>query len=419
MSPVHPRERSIFFVALALIALHVLDDNFLQPNPGTSPGDHLLSGLVPLALLGLAAVAYPRVRAGARAAIAISVALFGVAAGLEGWHYALTARPSGDDYTGLVALPAGLVLLGLAAVTLWGSRRLDGRFAWRCVRRMLIAVAGAFVLAIAVLPFLVSYGYTHLARGSVPEAELGTAYEDVSFTTGDGLQLRGWYVPSRNGAAVISFPGRAETQKQARMLARHGYGVLLFDRRGEGESDGDPNSLGWGGYRDVDAAVEFLRGRPDVRPDRIGGIGRSVGGEMLLEAAARSDGLKAVVSEGAGIRSIREGADSSLGEDPLWLASQSLQTAGVNLFANQSTPPDLEELAARIAPTPVFLIYATHGGGGEELSRDFYDAAREPKALWEIRKGGHVGGIDAVPREYERRVVGFFDDALLDDAPQR
>ncbi len=53
---------------------------------------------------------------------------------------------------------------------------------------------------------------------------------------------------------MISFPGRSGTQKQARMLARHGYGVLLFDRRGEGRSDGDPNAWGWGGYRDVEAA---------------------------------------------------------------------------------------------------------------------------------------------------------------------
>jgi hypothetical protein len=26
---------------------------------------------------------------------------------------------------------------------------------------------------------------------------------------------------------------------------------------------------------------------------------------------------------------------------------------------------------------------------------------------------GHTGGIEARPAEYERRVVGFFDDALL------
>ena len=124
----------------------------------------------------------------------------------------------------------------------------------------------------------------------MPAADLGAPYEDVEFTTSDGLRLKGWYIPSRNGAAVISFPGRASSQKRAKLLARHGYGVLLFDRRGEGESDGDPNLFGWQGERDVHAAVAFLEGRPDVDPERIGGIGLSVGGEMMIEAAAESTG---------------------------------------------------------------------------------------------------------------------------------
>ena len=158
-------------------------------------------------------------------------------------------------------------------------------------------------------PIGLGYVTTHTARSVVPDNHLGVPYEDVTFRTSDGLELEGWYVPSKNGAAVISFPGRSGTQKQARMLARHGYGVLLFDRRGEGESDGDPNAWGWGGYRDVEAAIAFLRQRPDVEPDRIAGIGLSVGGEMMLEAAARGADLAAVVSDGAGPRTYAEDMD--------------------------------------------------------------------------------------------------------------
>ena len=40
-------------------------------------------------------------------------------------------------------------------------------------------------------------------------------------------------------------------------------------------------------------------------------------------------------------------------------------------------------------------------------------AAGAPKTLWEIPESKHVDGLQARPREYERRVVGFFDDALL------
>ena len=89
------RETLIFLAALALIALHVIDDNFLQPEPGTSPGDHLVSGLVPLALLGLAAWAYPRLRGGRRGAMALVFGLLGIAAGIEAFHYTARARRLG------------------------------------------------------------------------------------------------------------------------------------------------------------------------------------------------------------------------------------------------------------------------------------------------------------------------------------
>jgi fermentation-respiration switch protein FrsA (DUF1100 family) len=222
-------------------------------------------------------------------------------------------------------------------------------------------------------------------------------------------------VPSRNGAAVISFPGRKGTQKPARILAKHGFGVLLFDRRGEGESEGDPNLWGWEGYRDVDAADRYLQSRPDVVDDGIGGIGLSVGGEMMLEAAARSRGLKAVVSEGAGERSIREILDLTRGDKWLLAVSMSAQTAGTALFANHAPPPSLKNLVGRISPTPLFIIYGEHGQDGERnLNPTYYKAAGEPKAIWEVPGSGHVGGVDARPKEYERRVVAFFDRTLLD-----
>ena len=64
--------------------------------------------------------------------------------------------------------------------------------------------------------------------------------------------------------------------------------------------------FGWDDANDIDAAVTWLQHRPEVRGGRIGGIGFSVGGEMMLQAAASNKGLRAVVSEGAGFRSVRE-----------------------------------------------------------------------------------------------------------------
>lgn len=61
----------------------------------------------------------------------------------------------------------------------------------------------------------------------------------------------------------------------------------------------------------------------------------------------------------------------------------------------------------------MFFIYAGHGAGGEEFTPNFYAAAGAPKTLWKIPEAAHTGGFQARPHQYERRVVGFFDEALL------
>jgi dienelactone hydrolase len=410
-------EKTLAVGSLAVIAVHVLDDNFLQPQPGTSAGDHLVSGLVPTAILLGAAAAYPHLRAGLRATLALTLGLLGIVIGVgEAGYYSLEVGPSGDDYTGLLAIPAGALLVGLGAATLWRTRRRDDSLPRRYLRRLLVLLGAAVVLAFFLFPFSLAYVFTHVSRVKVPAANLGAPYERVSFRTSDGLRLKGWYVPSRNGAAVVAFPGRKGPQKQARMLLRHGYGVLLFDRRGEGESGGDPNAFGWAMDRDLKAAAAFLRHRPDVEPNRIGGIGLSVGGEMLIQTAAESAAFKAVVSEGAGARSLREDLEKPRTLDTLpQLAVSFVLTAGTAVFSNHLPPPNLKQLSARIAPRSVFFIYALHGTGGEEkqLNPKYYAAAGEPKQIWEIPESSHTGGIEARPREYERRVIGFFDRALL------
>jgi fermentation-respiration switch protein FrsA (DUF1100 family) len=400
-------------VAVGLIALHVADDNFLQPPPGTSATEHLVPGLLPLAALALAACAMPRVRAGARGALALALAPIGVIAGSEAIAYSTRVGPSHDDFTGLLAIPAGLFLLIAGAVMLWRSRKLDGRVR-RYFRRLLLTGGGVVVAVLVVFPLALAYVFTHVARTPVQHIDLGPRAQDVTLTTRDGLRLAGTYVPSRNGAAVVAFPGRKGPQAPARMLMRHGYGVLILDRRGEGHSDGDSNAFGWGGTSDLIAAVDFLQRRSDVHDGRIGGIGLSVGGEMLLEAAASDTRLKAVVSDGAGSRSIREEADMpgmrALSPE---FALQAVLTAQVSLLSGHRPPPNIKDLVGRIAPRPVLLIAAGKGVESEVLNKGFYAAAGEPKTLWEIPEAGHVAGIRARPAEYERRVVGFFDEALL------
>jgi hypothetical protein len=403
-------ETGLARIAFGVGALHVVDDNFLQPQPGTTAGDHLVGGLVQTGLFVLFAWAYPRLRAGARATLALGVGVFMVIMGAgEAGYYLREDRLSGDDYTGILMIPAGLLLVGIAFTTLWKSRK-GGNVVWRYARRALIAFGALVVAYFVIYPLGESYVITHAGRAFVPEPQLGTTYRTVAFTTPDGLRLEGWYVPSKNGAAVITFPGRKGPQKPARLLARHGYGVLVFDRRGEGESEGDPNLLGWQGTRDLEAAIAFLKAQPDVDDQRIGGLGLSVGGEMMLEEAAENDELRAVVSEGAGIRSFREAVHLDGGAKAIATWAFGLVTLGTAVWTSNLPPPDLADPSAKI-DQPALFIHATPGQGGETLTEQYHEAAKGPKEYW-AAPGGHTGAIDAAPQEYERRVVGFFDRTL-------
>jgi len=406
------REHVLLLLATGAVGLHFADDNVLQPEPGTSPGDHLASGLIPIAVLAAVAAIYPRLRAGVRAGVAMTLGAIATTVGAPGAYYLLDGSASGDHFTGLLAIVAGVVLLVIGPVTLWKARRTDASRRRRYLRRSLTIAAAPF-LALAIVWFLVfpiafAYIYTHTGKGAVTP-ELGVPYESVSVTTSDSLELAASYVPSHNRAAVVLFPG-ATRPEQARMLIRHGYGVLLLDPRGQGKSEGD--TVRWAGDRDLLAAVAYLRRRPDVDPDRIGGFGFSIGGEMLLEAAAQSNGFKAIVSEGAGSRV----GDEDVSGPARLLAEPNLavMTAALTVFSNQGPPPPIVDRIGRIAPRPVFLVYADPGLGGENTRQPkYYAAAGKPKAIWKVPGSKHTGGIDARPAEYERRVIAFFDRALL------
>ena len=406
------RERTVVALCVGVVVLHVLDDNFLQPEPGTAAGDHLVSGLTPIALLAATAAAYPRLRAGARAVLAMTLGALGVAIGTPAAYYLRHGTVEGDHYTGLLALGAGAALVLTGPVILWRNRRPRGTPRQRYLR-LAVMIAGAPVLAIAIVWFVVfpiglGYVYTHTAPHPA-EPDLGVPYESVTLSTDDGLELTASYVPARNRAAILLFPGASRTE-EARMLLAHGYGVLLLDPRGQGGSEGD--TVRWAGDEDLLAGAAYLQQRPDVDANRIGAIGFSIGGEMLLRAAAESDSIHAVVSEGAGER-VGETDVAGIARilvDP----SQAVMTAATTIFSNHMPPPPIVDGIGAISPRPVLLIYADPGIGGESTRQPMYFAAAgEPKSIWKVPGSDHTGGLDAEPLEYERRVVDFFDDALL------
>ncbi|HEX5782791.1 MAG TPA: CocE/NonD family hydrolase, partial [Solirubrobacteraceae bacterium] len=337
-----------------------------------------------------------------------------VAGIVDGVRHVLIDRVAGDDVTAVLALVAGAILIMLGTAVLWTSRRRDEPLRRRYGRRALITIAAVVSAYFVVLPVAIAVVVNHKARAPIVAPELGRPHEQVSLRTSDGLELVGWYAPSRNRAAVIVFPGHDGPAPHARMLVRRGYGVLMLDRRGEGESQGDYNARGWGGEPDLEAAISYLAERDDVDSQRIGGLGLSVGGELLIQTAARDGRLAAVVSEGAGNQSLADQMQTPDAPKAVrWLSPMTMETAAGIVLSNRRPPAGLATAIPRIAPRPVLLITGGRGNPDEALNGVYRAAGGPTVSLWEIPEAGHTGGIAAEPGEYERRVVAFFDSALL------
>ena len=411
-----PQERTAFVACIVAIVVYLVLAYFVFVRPGVHREDHVLAVLIPAAILGLSAELYPRLPAGLRASLALFFGVLGLVTGVVQVDRLRVEGISASAVCGLLPLVAGAVLIAMGIWLALTSRKRGGPLWWTILRRALIVLVGLFVVYWVVVPVGLAIVATERPNPAARIGDLGRPHEKVTLTTRDGLMLSAWYVPSRNHAAVVTFP-RAWTIRQARMLVKAGYGVLLVDPRGYGTSEGDPNAYGWGSARDIDAAVAWLRHRPDVQRRRIGGLGLSMGGEVMIEAAARNRGLKAVVSEGAGIRSVRESLlrrGPSFVEKALQFPQDLMQTVAVWVLSGETVPMSLKNASLLISPRAVFFIYGQDGQAVEKaVNPVYYDAAFAPKAIWEVPGAGHTRGIETRPLQYRSLVVGFFDRTLL------
>ena len=350
--------------------------------------------------------------------LAVAGALFGLvvapAGGAIGFPSLSRTGWSQRAGGGVLAALAGLVLLAVG--TTLAARAVPG---WRRLLGVPAALLGAYVVG---MPVAVAVFATNVARtplGSETPADRGLAFADASFVTSDGVTLSGWYVPSTNRAAVVVAHGASSTRStvldQAAVLARHGYGVLLFDARGLGRSGGRGMNLGWYGDEDMAAAVGYLEGRPDVDPGRIGAVGMSMGGEEAIGAMGADPRLQAVVAEGATGRGIGDLAwlDEAYGiRGRIQQQLSRLTYALADLLTDARPPASLRSSVAAGAPRPVLLIAA--GRVDEErLAGEFIREADPARVeLWVVPGAAHTDALRAEPEAWEARVTGFLDANL-------
>ena len=399
-------ERPLLAAGLALLALHLLDLSFSGAH--TTVLGVLAIVAAPLAWFA----AQPRVTRPTRLALGVVVGLLAIGFGVvsHGLHV-VNSGLDRHDLTGIGMIAGGVLLVAAGLTAIAAPRRAPRRAApaWRAAHGAGWLVGAAVALFALLMPFSIALLATHAPRWEIQESSLGIPHEEVRIDASGGRALSAWYVPSRNGAAVLVGHGsggsRERVLEEIRLLARHGYGVLAFDLFGNGESSGHSNGLGDNAQPAVDAALDYLARRPEVAPERIAAFGSSLGGEVLLEAAARDARIKAVISDGAARPEDQAEVNGGI---PLG----GLMLAGVRIIGGERAAPSLIHLMPRIAPRPVLLIAA--GGAPNEIptNRAYRDAAGPSAELYEIPEAGHTSGLAARPAEYEARVTVFLGEVL-------
>lgn len=232
--------------------------------------------------------------------------------------------------------------------------------------------------------------------------ELGVEYREVTFSSTDGTQLFGWWLPAQGEekGRVLFLHGNAENISThvaaVAWLPSRGYSVFLFDYRGYGASEGSAGIDG--ALEDSEAAIRYMT---NIGTGEFHLFGQSLGGSLSLLAAASSPEKSKILSvtvEGA-FSSFRGIIADKVGS--FWLLWPLQRIPGLFVFAEAP-----KEAVKRIPDCPLLVIH----GEADEIVPDYhasriFDPAHEPKTLWRIPNGRHT---DTFSRpEYRDRFVAF------------
>lgn len=271
-------------------------------------------------------------------------------------------------------------------------------------RRTVAAIAVGLLLLLGPL-FVLMYleaGFIYFPSKDIVDSpsDYGLAFEEVHTTASDGIRLHGWLMkpPSDPVAWLLFSHGNAGNisvrPRIAKPLVQRGIAVLLYDYRGYGKSEGNPNEQGT--YRDAEAMLaELLAHAPD--PKRVFLFGRSLGGGVSYELALRHPELGGIITD-ATFTSMPEMARRVFPIPFVWRLVR-------NRYDNLAKAPQVR--------IPRFVMHGTADelipyAMGEQLR----DATVPPSRFLAIEGAGHNDTYAVGGSEYAEAVRRFIDDSL-------
>ncbi len=241
--------------------------------------------------------------------------------------------------------------------------------------------------------------------------KIGLAYEDVYFSSVDGVKLHGWWLPARGKAkgTVLFLHGNAENISthigSVYWLPAQQYNVFLPDYRGYGLSQGSPSLAG--AQDDINSALGYVLQRPDADTERIVILAQSLGGAMSLYNVAHSpyrNKIKALISESA-FSDYRGIVREKLGS--FWLTWPLQWPLSLTIDNDYSPLP----VMGKISPIPLLII---HGNRDQVVplshGQTLFAAAAQPKEMWVVEGGGHIEAFRH--KKYQAQLLEYLGRVL-------
>lgn len=291
------------------------------------------------------------------------------------------------------------------------------------VTRLVAMLAGLAVAASLAGCLGASFLPTGVGSDVVPDG-----VEVVRFQSDDGVSLEGrvypaglrreWgprpavLPPSAAGATVIFFHGVYDNadSNMAYFLRDAGFRVFQFDYRGFGRSGKAPLSNP-ALIADAQAALDYVRSRPDVDPERVVLYGHSLGGVYAIAAGAHA------VEQGRPVRAVISSAAFSS-----WNEAANGFVPVIGLIFGGVDGPSPRTLVRRLGTTPLLITHAQDDdvidvGQAHSLHHHAIDAGVSATLLI-TPIGGHVAAY-LQDREFARLIARYIVDRLDDQLLER
>src|SRR5579872_102875 len=254
---------------------------------------------------------------------------------------------------------------------------------------------------------------------------------DVSITTPDGIQLKGWMIKpqSANGNAAILLHGLGDNRLgmvgYANLLLAHGCTVLLPDARAHGVSGGELATYGLLERNDIQQWIDLLEAQ--AHPQCVFGLGESMGAAELLQSLDTHPKMCAVAAESP-FADFREIAYDRMGQ-PFhtgpWLGRTFLRPVVEVAFLRSHWKYGLD--MERVSPAkssarshlPVLLIHGRADSNIPVRHSELIHARAPGTILWEVPYADHCGAFSVAPKEFEQRLLDWFSTKSLNVAKEK